>query len=131
MPDFVGIDPNAKGLTLENGTRTIPMTPYCPQVARFVADTLDIYVQRNYPVLGIGDSAAILWEATGGRVTTQHGKLACVGEPKFVKSVKDDLDIVQTFRFGDIRGVSSMDSEHFTGILASCFQQAFKTIKEG
>lgn len=105
IPDGVGINPLAKGLT------NMVQSPFvCPEAQVFIEGVLDTYRERAYPIIGIGDGAACLWELLGNPVGYFNSKLRCL-PPTNETLVTYDTDgaFVDKFAYANVYGFNEIN----------------------
>ena len=116
IPDNVGI---YVGLSTLVGM-SLPGTPICPYAEYFRINLLPEYIDKETPIIGIGDGAAMLTPYTGVRVGVGSS-----GEPLFLKGDK----IVSTFETELLLGVPNDSSPRIQEMLVDLMNMTRAELK--
>ena len=88
----------------------IPEKPMSNQLERFRVYTLESYIEKEIPIIGIGDGAALLWAHLGNKVAESRSTIICL--PKNIhkgKVIDGDEISVTAFADNNMYGFSSLD----------------------
>lgn len=108
IPHKVGIFPNANAFIRGRGLIAVSDKKVCNRVSRFMATTYVKYAEANYPIIGIGDGAANIWNELGQKLDYVGNKLVCVApSQEKLSSIDyqlDEMGLVTRFKIGSICG---------------------------
>lgn len=116
----VGITPNL-ACFIHNGYSGIPISPMCPFLERFRLN-LDYYIENEIHVIGLGESAAILWDLLSQKcaVTTLGTQLICPDDlPAHIQVVGKRDYFIDGFTSNLLHGfkyTSAAFSSHITNL---------------
>lgn len=93
LPDGIGASVYLPGFSHNNAKWALGIDS-CSTVDLFVKETLSYYVEKQIPIVGYGDGAAVLYSLIGGRIANVSGSLVMVYSEDVKADCKTDEDKV-------------------------------------
>lgn len=126
IPDHTGLYPGANAFS--NAAYTAVGTkPMCPYAELFRIKSLEYYINREIPVIGVGDGAAMLWNYLGHNIAVlEDTKLGLIPPQTGKVQYKTDGVFVTSFIDDDIIGITDV----FDGSIKRILGQVVKSIAD-
>lgn len=92
--------------------------PICPALEMFRIESLDYYIENNIPVIGIGDSRAVIYNNIEGAKTVLIKDRICLLHNEIVQPLEEESDFeMKNFAHNDIYGIESIETPLLLNIL--------------